>query len=389
MEILLNSLFTAMPMFTSGFWTLVLLFQYRDRDRAKIVLTFFMLTATVLYFAHCAFFNKAYPIIPFTDTLYSFSTVAVYPLYYIYIIALTGTKRFSIKSYIILIPALLLGICVGLVYLLMDKEQTTLFLNNYLYSIASWQSDDQLLALQKNLHNIIKLAFTAQLVPILWFGMKRISEYNKKVASCFSNTENKDLRSIRFLLFFFMITSICSFVANIIGRKYFVDSIILLAIPSILFSVLIFCIGNVGLNQKFTAKDLYTEYDYKETPDNKAEDSAQLKNKITNLVRDEKLYLTPNLKISDIATRLGTNKTYIYNAINVDMQVSFSEFINRQRIEHAQELMRANDKVAMMDVLTDSGFTSEPSFYRNFKRFTGLTPHQWALSCKHVNSKIE
>jgi len=338
-----------------------------------------MLIATVLYFAHCVFFNKTYSLIPFTDTLYSATTVAAYPLYFLYILALTDTKRFSLKTYIILIPALLLGVCVGVVYMLMSKEQITVFMNEYLYTSTRSQSDEWLVVLQGSLHGIVKVVFAVQIVPIIWCGMRKISAFNKKVASCFSNTENMALLSTRLLLIFFVISSLISFVINIIGRECFADSMVLLVIPSITFSILLFCIGYVGFNQNFTAIDLYVEYDHKDVSENKIDDSALLKNKIVNLVRDEKLYLQSDLKLSDIAIRLATNKTYIYNAINIDMQVSFSEFINRQRIAYSQELMKANAKTTMIEVLTNSGFTSEASFYRNFKQFAGLTPQKWRI----------
>lgn len=379
MEVLLNSLLTTMPMLVCGFWSIVLFYQYKNSNRAKRILSWFMLTATVLYFAHCVFFNRAYAMVPFTDTLYSASTVAVYPLYFLYILALTDTKRFSLKTYIILTPALLLGICIGTLYLFMSSEQITVFMNEYLYAISNNHSSEWLVVLQKRLHDLVKLAFAVQIVPILWCGMKKLSGYNKHVASCFSNTENKTLLSTRSLLIFFVITSLVSFVVNIIGRECFTDSIVLMAIPSIIYSILLFCIGYVGFNQNFTAIDLYIEYDNKDIVNNNINDSTQLKNKIINLVRDEKLYLQPDLKLSDIAIRVGTNKTYIYNAINIDMQVSFSEFINRQRIAYSQELMKANAKTTMIEILNDSGFTSEASFYRNFKQFAGLTPQKWRV----------
>ena len=84
-------IFTVMPMFVCLFWTTLLALDLLTgkRSRNRLLLTIFMLTATVLYFGHCAFFNHNTPIIPLTDTLYSIANLAVYPLYYLYICALT------------------------------------------------------------------------------------------------------------------------------------------------------------------------------------------------------------------------------------------------------------------------------------------------------------
>ena len=80
---------------------------------------------------------------------------------------------------------------------------------------------------------------------------------------------------------------------------------------------------------------------------------------------------------------MSTNRNYIYNAINVDMGVSFSEFVNRYRVSHAQKLIDdSGDKdTEMSNIWLRSGFSSEPSFYRNFKLYAGCSPKQWRESC--------
>lgn len=47
----------------------------------KRIMFWFMLTATMLYFGYFCYFNQYVSVIPFTDTLYSFANLAVYPIY--------------------------------------------------------------------------------------------------------------------------------------------------------------------------------------------------------------------------------------------------------------------------------------------------------------------
>ena len=89
---------------------------------------------------------------------------------------------------------------------------------------------------------------------------------------------------------------------------------------------------------------------------------------------EEKLYLYPNLKVSDLAMRLNSNRNYVYNAINVEMGISFSDYINGQRIDYASQLLEAHPEMSINDVMIKSGFTSTSAFYRNFKKFKGITP---------------
>jgi len=56
---------------------------------------------------------------------------------------------------------------------------------------------------------------------------------------------------------------------------------------------------------------------------------------------------------------------------------SFSQFANTYRVRHAQELLRQQPDVKTAAVAANSGFSTEVSFFRNFKAVTGMTPREW------------
>ena len=101
---------------------------------------------------------------------------------------------------------------------------------------------------------------------------------------------------------------------------------------------------------------------------------SELLERIIKLVNDEKLFLYPNLKVSDLAKQLNSNRNYIYHAINVEMGTSFSDYINGLRVDYASRLLEERSELSINDVMTKSGFTSSSAFYRNFKKFKGITP---------------
>ena len=82
---------TVLPMFVCFFWSIMLTLQVTTerKTRARVYLLIFMLTATVLYFGHGVFFNHNTKIMPLTDTLYCTANLMVYPLYFLYVCALT------------------------------------------------------------------------------------------------------------------------------------------------------------------------------------------------------------------------------------------------------------------------------------------------------------
>jgi len=175
------------------------------------------------------------------------------------------------------------------------------------------------------------------------------------------------------LLVLFAVTSFFAFVFNVIGRQQFVDGPEPLTFPAVLFSLLLLLIGHVGLSQQFSVQDIEAEvFQEASVPDESG--YSELLERIIKLVNDEKLFLYPNLKVSDLAKQINSNRNYIYHAINVEMGTSFSDYINGLRVDYAARLLEANPDLSINEVIIKSGFTSTSAFYRNFKKFKGITP---------------
>jgi AraC-like DNA-binding protein len=102
-----------------------------------------------------------------------------------------------------------------------------------------------------------------------------------------------------------------------------------------------------------------------------------LMQRICELMEKEKPFLNPELKISDVASALGTNRTYLSDCINSQRGCSFTQFINGYRIDHAKRILRQDPNKKIADVYMEAGFANEQSFFRTFKAITGMTPSEW------------
>ncbi|MBP5423545.1 MAG: helix-turn-helix transcriptional regulator [Paludibacteraceae bacterium] len=93
----------------------------------------------------------------------------------------------------------------------------------------------------------------------------------------------------------------------------------------------------------------------------------------------EKCYLNPELKVESIVTELGTNRTYLANAIKQNTGQTIGEFILSQRLKHAQDMLKDEQfkKVKIEDIAIRSGFNSLRTFHRNFKASFGITPEEY------------
>lgn len=370
----MSVLIAALPMIVCGVLSvLIALSLFSRRNRAKARLLVFMLTATMLYLAHFVYFNRQMAVIPLTDMLYSFCNPAVFPLYYLYIEELTEYRPNRWRQVLCLLPSVVCFLAVGIIYLLMDGEETVRFIRQYLYG-NEFTSLSGLPWWQGVAHSVVRIVFAIQIPLVLFFGFRRITAYNTVVESNYSNIEGKRIVGVKSLLVLFAITSLVAFVFNLIGRQRFAEGPEPLAIPAMMFSLLLLLVGHVGLSQQFSVQDIEAEVFQESGPMPENGGASELLEGIKKLVNNEKLFLHPNLKVNDLATRLHSNRNYIYHAINVEMGVSFSDYINGLRVDYAARLLEAQPDLSISDVMIKSGFTSSSAFYRNFKKFKGITP---------------
>lgn len=101
---------------------------------------------------------------------------------------------------------------------------------------------------------------------------------------------------------------------------------------------------------------------------------------INTLINKQKIYLTPNLKISDFAQALKTPEYKISRAIRGHFKVSnFNLFLNQYRVIHASNILLDQDSQhwSILVVALESGFSSLVTFNRVFKSITGSMPSEY------------
>ena len=105
--------------------------------------------------------------------------------------------------------------------------------------------------------------------------------------------------------------------------------------------------------------------------------APDLLTRITSLMEEEQLFRQKDLRMGDLASRLGTNSTYVSACLNNQLGVSFPSFVAKYRVEYAQRLMRDNPEKTLSLIAEESGFATEANFFRTFKQLTGVTPKEW------------
>lgn len=106
---------------------------------------------------------------------------------------------------------------------------------------------------------------------------------------------------------------------------------------------------------------------------------AKLEQRI-NEWKEEKLYLTDQITINDIAERLGTDRRYLSRFINEHYGINFSRWISEMRIDEAKRLMEQKPDEGMEWVALQTGFSSLSYFSKVFSQVVGVSPKKWRAS---------
>jgi len=79
-----------------------------------------------------------------------------------------------------------------------------------------------------------------------------------------------------------------------------------------------------------------------------------------------------NFSLEKTATQFGLNKYKFMRLFKQETGLTPNNYVLLKRIEKSKELLK--NGVPIFDAAIDSGFYDSSHFYRNFKRFTGVTP---------------
>ena len=130
------------------------------------------------------------------------------------------------------------------------------------------------------------------------------------------------------------------------------------------------------------------ELDEKEPDESQTDEPASLSQftaiNIQQLLRihceAKQLYLQHDLTLQQLATTIGTNRTYLSNYF-AQQGFTYNTYINRLRIDHFIRLYRKNINVPGQVTATllaqQSGFRSYSTFSTAFKEFNGQTVSAW------------
>ena len=107
-----------------------------------------------------------------------------------------------------------------------------------------------------------------------------------------------------------------------------------------------------------------------------AEQLNEFKSRLETIMCSEEAFLGPDLTLPKLAAVVNCSVNHLSQVINSGFGMSFFDYLNQLRIQHAKELLTrpGSRSGAILNIAFTVGFNSNSAFYAAFKKLVGQTP---------------
>ena len=195
-----------------------------------------------------------------------------------------------------------------------------------------------------------------------------ISRYHKQLKERFSYQENINLNWLRAILHsFFLILLVWTVSCVVIDVNF--DNIYMICSLGIWMFIGYFVYRHESVIDELS--------DVEAIPlEEPVENEPGIATMVQHLFEEERIYLDPKLKLSDVARMVGTNRTYLSRYFNRDSGQTFYDYVNNYRIKHAEQLL-VSSPATLVEISERSGFNSLSTFRRAFVAMYGCSPTEY------------
>lgn len=102
----------------------------------------------------------------------------------------------------------------------------------------------------------------------------------------------------------------------------------------------------------------------------------EIEEKLIEQLDQKAIYLDGSLTLKQLASELGVTSENLSLVVNHKFEMGFRDLLNSYRVNRVKQRLTetAGSKSSMLDIALESGFNSQASFYRAFKKHEGISP---------------
>jgi len=107
--------------------------------------------------------------------------------------------------------------------------------------------------------------------------------------------------------------------------------------------------------------------------------AQNIESALTKALEEQELFLNPHLKMAQLAEAVQVPSHHLSQVMSSQMNTNFYQLINHYRVERSKNLLKSKriEQVSIHAIGLDCGFSNKTSFYRAFKKSTGMTPTEF------------
>lgn len=305
------------------------------------------------------------------------------PLFYLNIRALTNhTSKTSSLAYLHFIPYLIVSV------FLIDQYFSS---NGAAYAVNGF------LYLPTNTPNFLLIAHGTPMalsgVVYVSLSLILVERFKKNLSDFYAKTQDIDLAWIQrmviflgflFLSIYFLIvfgTGYSFYSMELVFRYVSINMTCFMAYYGYRYLKQIEVFYKTKMNQIRATKPKYAHSSLSKMQ------MEKIQAKVLQVLKEHQLYLDEEFTLAKLASQTGESAQKLSETLNRQMQQSFYELINSHRIAQAKKMLRdpAFEKLSIEGIAFDCGFKSKSTFFKLFKKETGLTPNQYKTKNSGIN----
>lgn len=311
--------------------------------------------------------------------LFKFAPLVQGPLLYFYVKSVIYTDfRARTRDLVHFIPAFACPVWIALIFNTLGSDQLQAGIHDY---VVYW---DNLL---------FRALIVGEVILVLVYALatlKLMLEYGKRLRENYSNLGGIERRWLKILIMGFsliylwtlliqlsssLVTQQTASLMGLAGNYLNFLFINLLVFYNLLHSNVVQGIRDPeGPTQTAPAAEPAEDPAAEERKDTFA--PAQIRS-IERAMTEDRVYLTPDLTLEQLATSANLPARTTSNIINRHFNMSFFDFVNYHRVEAAKALLTAEPDKSVLEISELAGFNSKSAFNRFFKKFAGVTPTEF------------
>lgn len=212
--------------------------------------------------------------------------------------------------------------------------------------------------------------------------LRALHRHRQALKAFYSNTHGRELRWLDAFLVLLAGLWTASALAlasdNLTSQSVMGGDVVLILTALVLLVLVVVTVGpKPGLEDEVSEPpgpaDSPAKYARSALSDERAQKIAE---RIEAAMARDQLHLDPGLSLTRLARHVATPANLVSQTLNEHLGATFFDYVAKWRVESAKPLIAAGE-ASVLAIALEVGFNTRSTFYKAFKRETGMTPQSY------------